>query len=99
MYRVRWFVYLGLEERDFVGNSDRDGGEVERVGILRLRKPTRFAKRLAALRMTKACGRGIGVAILIACTGFAGATTYYVSSSAGSDANSGTSILAPWKTL
>src|SRR5579863_76439 len=31
--------------------------------------------------------------------GIAHATTYYVSSSAGSDANSGTSSSAPWKTL
>src|SRR5579863_4766318 len=31
--------------------------------------------------------------------GIAWGTTYYVSSSAGSDANSGTSLSAPWKTL
>lgn len=43
--------------------------------------------------------RGLLIFVLIALTGTASATTYYVSSSAGSDLNSGTSSAASWKTL
>jgi hypothetical protein len=60
------------------------------LGILRLRKAIRFADRLAPLRMT---------GLVLALFGNAGATTYYVSSSSGSDGNSGTSVSAAWQTI
>src|SRR5690349_16930588 len=43
--------------------------------------------------------RRLLIFVLIALSGTATATTYYVSSSAGSDLNSGTSSATPWKTL
>jgi hypothetical protein len=39
------------------------------------------------------------LAVIVGLCGFAWGTTYYVSSSAGSDLNGGTSSNAPWKTL
>ena len=65
------------------------------VGILRLRAAARFACRRASLRMT-------WIAFVITfflCVPFAGATTYYVSSSAGNDANAGTSSATAWQTI
>jgi hypothetical protein len=59
--------------------------------ILRLRKTIGLANCLAALRMT-----GLLLALLPA---NAGATTYYVSSSIGSDSNAGTSSSAAWQTI
>ncbi len=74
-------------------------------GILRLRKPIRFAIRLAPLRMTgvRSVAGGIVrvlVATLVTFPGaLASATTYYVSSSLGNDSNSGTSSSAAWQTV
>jgi parallel beta-helix repeat protein len=69
-------------------------------GILRLRKTIRFADRPAPLRMT---GPGVGACALVLWLVVFGArawaTTYYVSSSAGSDANNGTSSSTPWQTI
>lgn len=67
-------------------------------GVLRLRKTIRFADRLAPLRMT---GPEVGAAVLLlvmVCAN-ASATTYYVSSSVGNDANNGTSSSTPWQTV
>jgi len=63
-----------------------------RIGILRLRNTSRFATRIAALRMT-------GFVLLLIFGTTSSATTYYVSSSAGSDANGGTSSGAAWQTI
>jgi hypothetical protein len=76
--------------------SIKGRGSAERVGILRLRKTIRFADRLAPLRMTGF----LQIALLLALfSATASATTYYVSSSAGSDSNSGTSSSTPWQTI
>jgi hypothetical protein len=91
----------------FVGNkrSGRDmavevsieaGMRAKTQGVLRLRKKIRFANPLAPLRMT---GVWSGVVLLIMFSANAWATTYYVSSSAGSDANNGTSTSTPWQTI
>jgi hypothetical protein len=62
-------------------------------GVLRLRETIRFATRLAPLRMT-------GLIMLLFMIGArALATTYYVSSSAGNDANNGTSSGSAWQTI
>lgn len=82
---------------------DKGAGCVDGVGIpsarcacsgraLRLRKLIHCANRLASLRMT------IAVVAFWLC-GTASAATYYVSSSSGSDANSGTSANAAWQTI
>jgi hypothetical protein len=60
--------------------------------VPRLRSATRFANRIVALGMTLLVSFHLYSAI-------ASATTYYVSSSLGSDANAGTSSTAPWQTL
>jgi len=73
--------------------SNKAGGSTGLTGVLRLRKTVRFADRLAALRMT-----GL-VAFLVLGSVGASAATYYVSSSSGSDANSGTSSAAAWQTV
>jgi hypothetical protein len=87
----------------------KDGAAaVMKVGIpstssgqaLRLRKRTRFASPLAPLRMTelvRMAGLG-GILLLMFCANALG-TTYYVSSSVGSDSNGGTSSSAPWQTI
>ncbi|MFD0715795.1 hypothetical protein [Paenibacillus sp. GCM10027626] len=49
--------------------------------------------------MTICCAAFAMLFLLTARTGEASAATYYVSDSAGSDSNSGTSVSAPWKTL
>jgi hypothetical protein len=64
------------------------------AGILRLRKAIHVANRVAALRTTRLVGLSVMCLMMNA-----GATTYYVSSSSGSDANSGTSASAAWQTL
>ena len=69
---------------------------VDVQGILRLRKTIRFANRLAPLRMTGLVGVASLMSVL---SSSASATTYYVSSSTGNDANSGTSSAAPWQTI
>jgi hypothetical protein len=61
---------------------------------LRLRKTIHKANRLAALRMT-----GLMVTLLLALGARLSATTYYVSSSTGNDANAGTSSGAAWQTI
>ncbi len=63
---------------------------------LRLRTTIRFANRRAPLRMTKSGG---AVLFLLMFSVGASATTYYVSSSAGSDTNNGTSAATPWQTV
>src|SRR5580700_440497 len=72
------------------------GESAEKQGILRLRKTTRFADRPAPLRMT---GVGGVVCFLLMWSGLSSATTYYVSSSVGSDSNAGTSSSAAWQTI
>jgi hypothetical protein len=76
--------------------SIKAGGSAKVKGILRLRKAIREANRLAPLRMT-----GVGsIAILLGMlSATAWATTYYVSSSTGSDGNNGTSPATPWQTI
>ena len=59
---------------------------------LRFRKAIRFASRLAPFRMTS-------VIALLLWSGVASATTYYVSSSMGNDANNGTSTSTAWQTI
>jgi hypothetical protein len=84
-----------------VGVVLKVGKRTARVGIpstssgqaLRLRKRTRCANPLASLRMTE----WLVAFFLIAGPSFA--TTYYVSSSAGSDANNGTSSSSAWQTI
>ena len=90
--------------------SYRAGDNVLRVGILRLRKTIRKTNRLASLRMTgltsfttglgncRTAWKVLAVFSLIWGVG-ASATTYYVSSSMGSDLNSGTSSAAAWQTV
>ena len=74
----------------------QDGeGASKREGV-QLRYAIRCANHAAALRMTLKVIVGLLGALWC---GSAWGTTYYVSSSAGSDANTGTSISAPWKTL
>ena len=87
----------------------RGCGEAMRRGILRLRKAIRFANRLAPLRMTEAPIRmteeeskfvqRIFIIVLLVWSSLASATTYYVSSSTGSDSNSGTSSSTAWRTI
>jgi hypothetical protein len=72
------------------------GQGANRVGILRLREMICFANRLATPRMT---GVVVGLFLMVMWSGKSWATTYYVSSSAGSDANAGTSSSAPWQTI
>jgi len=85
-------------------------GSAEEIGILRLRTWIRFANPCAGLRMTvfrAALGmaevlraiRVAGLLVVVLWGAIAGATTYYVSSSAGNDANNGTSTSTPWRTL
>ena len=69
------------------------GSPEKNAGVLRLRKAIRFAHRLATLRMT-----AVGLIGLVGCVGAFG-TTYYVSSTQGSDLNSGTSSAAAWQSL
>ena len=64
------------------------GGAVVEHGVLRLRSAIRHANQAAALRMT--LRMMVGFVGVLWCA-IAWGTTYYVSSSAGSDANSGTS--------
>ncbi|MFZ1005297.1 MAG: hypothetical protein WAN65_00565 [Candidatus Sulfotelmatobacter sp.] len=66
------------------------------IGIPRLRKMIRFANRLAPLRMTRLLA---GVSLLAMFSLRAEATTYYVSSSTGSDGASGTSAATAWQTV
>jgi hypothetical protein len=67
-----------------------------RLGILRLRKTIRAANRLARLRVT---GLAVAILSLMMFGASASATTYYVSSSSGNDANSGTSSSTAWQTI
>ncbi len=74
----------------------RDRSEGKRQGILRLRGAIRLANGPASLRMTRAWIITCTFACLL-CS--ARATSYYVSSSGGSDSNAGTSSGAAWQTL
>jgi hypothetical protein len=58
---------------------------------LRLRDPIQKSTRMVALAMT-----GL---LLLMFSAMASATTYYVSSSTGNDANAGTSLSTPWQTI
>jgi hypothetical protein len=78
-----------------VGTPDNMVGRRYGVGILRLRAAARFACRRASLRMTVFVFP-IGFFLYVP---FAGATTYYVSSSTGNDGNAGTSSAAAWQTI
>jgi len=71
-------------------------GCADRQGVLRLRKRIRVANPLAPLRMTGIWGV---VILLVMFRVNAWATTYYVSSSTGSDANNGTATSTPWQTI
>lgn len=62
--------------------------------ILRLRDAIRATNHIAPLRMTR-----MGVILLAVLGHVASATTYYVSSSTGSDANNGTSAATAWQTI
>lgn len=64
--------------------------------VLRLHITIRFATRIAALKMT-----GVIVALLLLpmWSAKSWATTYYVSSSTGTDANSGTASSSAWQTI
>ena len=73
-----------------------DYGAVMKVGGLRLRKRLRSAKPLAPLRMT---GLAVAIVSLLMFSARASATTYYVSSSTGNDANSGSSSSTAWQTI
>ncbi len=76
------------------------GDSAKRQGVLRLRTTIRFANRRAPLRMTGSEVGACAVALLLMVFGAkAWATTYYVSSSAGSDSNNGTSAATPWQTV
>ena len=75
----------------------RAGDGKSRRELLRLRRASRRANRLAPLRMT---GLKIAVGMLgLLWSGAAGATTYYVSSSMGSDGNNGISANTAWQTI
>jgi hypothetical protein len=92
-----WPFYWDSEGRGrdmAVEVSIKAGYCARRQGILRLREMVRFANRLAPFRMT-----GPGVILLLIFCANALATTYYVSSSMGSDSNSGTSSTTPWQTI
>jgi hypothetical protein len=64
--------------------------------VLRLRNTIRFTNRIAPLRMPVV---GVFALLLVMCGVRGFATTYYVSSSAGSDANSGISASSSWQTI
>jgi parallel beta-helix repeat protein len=70
--------------------------------IFQLRNRTRAANRPAPFSVIAVkilVARKILVLIFLAWSGVASATTYYVSSSAGSDSNNGTSASTPWQTI
>jgi Right handed beta helix region len=84
------------------------GGGERGHEVLRLRRPSRFAARLAALRMTenqaatrlKIAATKMGLAAwLMMWSALASGTTYYVSASSGNDGNSGTSAASAWQTV
>jgi hypothetical protein len=91
-------LFVGKREvgEMIVRASIKAGGSALERGILRLRKTIREANRLSSLRMT---GMGVGVLLLAVFSVRAEATTYYVSSSTGSDTNMGTSASTPWQTI
>jgi hypothetical protein len=74
-------------------------GSAKRVGILRLLRMTGFASFVTTgFRLGRALGRVTAIISIFLGTS-ALATTYYVSSSLGSDANGGTSSAAAWQTI
>jgi hypothetical protein len=89
----RWPFLL---ERDAVELSIKAGDSVMKLEILRLRETIRFANHFAPLRMT-----AMRLVVLLALAGSARmwATTYYVSSSTGSNSNNGTTALTAWQTI
>jgi hypothetical protein len=76
--------------------SIKAGSGAKGQGVLRLRKTIHKANRLAALRTTGFLQIALSLAMFGAT---ASATTYYVSSSTGSDANSGTATSTAWQTI
>src|ERR1700735_4017125 len=66
--------------------------------LLRPCKTIRRADRLVALGVTRILDR-VAFLALLTFGANAAATTYYVSSSTGNDANSATSAAAPWQTI
>jgi hypothetical protein len=81
-----------------MGTPEKGMGGADGVGILRLRSVIRFANRTASLRMTFSTVV-ISLLGILWCAAASQATTYYVSSSVGSDGNNGTSSATPWQTL
>jgi hypothetical protein len=76
-----------------------EAGDSAKVkGVLRLRTTIRSANRRAPLRMTGLEVSAV-VFLLMLLGARAWATTYYVSSGAGSDSNNGTSAATPWQTI
>jgi|HubBroStandDraft_6_1064221.scaffolds.fasta_scaffold01576_7 hypothetical protein len=75
------------------------GTAAKRMGILQLRNDVRFANAISPFRMTRFRNLlRMAVLFAAACAPVFG-TTYYVSSSSGSDSNSGTSTTAAWETI
>jgi hypothetical protein len=68
---------------------------------VRLREGMGSANGCAPFKMIAAIkvARKIVVFVFLVWSGLASATTYYVSSTAGSDANSGTAVSTPWQTI
>ena len=68
---------------------------------IRLREGTGSANGPAPFKVTAVVrvARKILVFVFLVWSGLASATTYYVSSSGGSDSNNGTSVSTPWQTI
>ena len=68
---------------------------------IRLREGTGSANGPAPFKVTAVIrvARKILVFVFLVWSGLASATTYYVSSSGGSDSNNGTSVSTPWQTI
>jgi hypothetical protein len=91
-----WLFYWGERERMAVRISINAREIANGAEVLRLHITIRFATRIAALKMT-----GVIVALLLLpmWSAKSWATTYYVSSSTGTDANSGTASSSAWQTI
>lgn len=86
-----------------VRNPIQSGGGRGKHGILRLRHTHHVVKRMASFRMTRASGAMTRLRSAVALVAIVSATaafgsTYYVSSSSGSDANPGTQA-QPFQTI
>lgn len=87
-----WWPFLfEIFRRDTVVEIPQNAGTIRgKVAIPRLRKAIRVANRFAPLGVT---------VLLLAIAVPVFATTYYVSSSMGSDSNNGTSSSSAWQTI